>query len=196
MDEERKVVHKYQLGLSDRQEVEMPEGAEIVHAAEHQGSICLWAVVDPDAQTESRRFVVVGTGQEVGDGWAEHEFVGTAMVGEFVWHVFEDTFFEGKSQRLKGLESSVDKLKKKTETIERQLEDLENRVADAALEKSLDDIRKNMDDMQTQLKKLGRRVAKAALESSVGKLEKRTQMVEIDLYDLEHRVSTIEYDLS
>jgi hypothetical protein len=46
----------------------------------------MWALVDPNAPMEERRFETVGTGWSVGDGLRH---IKTSQDGEFVWHVFE-----------------------------------------------------------------------------------------------------------
>lgn len=72
-----------------RQCFEMPVGAKVLHVAEQNGLICLWAQVDPyETNLDSRYFHVVGTGNKIPD--KAGEFVGTALVGEFVFHLFEE----------------------------------------------------------------------------------------------------------
>jgi hypothetical protein len=72
-------------------EVELPEGAWILKINDHNGSIQLWALVDPTAEKESRRFLVQGTGHEITavDSIEDLLYMDTAKVNGFVWHVFE-----------------------------------------------------------------------------------------------------------
>lgn len=69
--------------------LDLPRGAEILSVREQGGNICLWALVDPQADQTTRRFVVIGTGHAVPDGplW----FLGTAHLagGQLDFHVFE-----------------------------------------------------------------------------------------------------------
>jgi hypothetical protein len=80
--------------------VSMPKGAQILHfGAQPSGGsptqlpvsrLYVWALVDPNAETEERLFAVVGTGQE----WREDpttgmRHVGSTQDGPFVWHLFE-----------------------------------------------------------------------------------------------------------
>lgn len=76
----------------------MPAGAEIIdvqvqidHASFRPGSklLCAWVIVNPEAQTMVRDFLVVGTGQELpGNATAESHIV-TLQDGLFVWHIFD-----------------------------------------------------------------------------------------------------------
>jgi hypothetical protein len=66
--------------------VEMPMGAQVVHAGFQGTRLCLWALVDPEAPAVPRRFLIVGTGQEITDHHLAH--VATWFEGPFVWHLF------------------------------------------------------------------------------------------------------------
>lgn len=62
---------------------------------------CIWALVDPEAEIEDRRFRVIGTGQEFEGTVSIHgkpyappvalEYVGTFFQYGHVWHLFERT---------------------------------------------------------------------------------------------------------
>lgn len=67
--------------------ITMPQGAETLHFGyqDHEGFV--WAKVDTDKPTELRRFIVVGTGFDIGDYAFKH--IGTALDGLLVWHLFE-----------------------------------------------------------------------------------------------------------
>ena len=80
-----KTVYKY--SLRSRASVELPAGAVVLHVGlDPQGQGAFWAFVDTDNDTETRRFVVTGTGHPVPDGL---EFLGTYVEGPFVWHAWE-----------------------------------------------------------------------------------------------------------
>jgi hypothetical protein len=66
----------------------MPEGSAIYHVGQQHGSVIIWARIDPEAETFERTFLIVGTGQDIPDGYCYH---GTVQIGDFVWHVFERT---------------------------------------------------------------------------------------------------------
>jgi hypothetical protein len=82
-------VYKYPLPVSDVVELEMPIGAEILYVDTQRGDVCLWARVEPGADTEARRFRFAGTGHELGDGVGRH--VGSCLMheGRLVFHIFE-----------------------------------------------------------------------------------------------------------
>lgn len=81
-----KVIYKYTFSILQTVTIKMPRGARIVHTGEQSGSVCMWAEVDTDAATESRVFVVYGTGQTINPA---HNYVGTVFIGPFVWHIYE-----------------------------------------------------------------------------------------------------------
>lgn len=83
-----KTIYKYQLELSAVQGVSMPEGAEILSAANQRGSVCIWAIVDPKAEPKTRLIEVFGTGHIL-PGAKSRRFIGTVLAEPFVWHVFE-----------------------------------------------------------------------------------------------------------
>lgn len=69
--------------------VKMPKGAGIISAQSQGDSVCIWAIVDPDAPLEERLFEVIGTGHEIPPG--KRRFIDTVqlMGGSLVFHVFE-----------------------------------------------------------------------------------------------------------
>ena len=86
------VIWKFELQITDLQEVTMPDGAELLSVANQNGSLCLWAMVDPDLSKEKRhRYIeIIGTGNPIlVDVAIDRKFIGTAVVSPFVWHVFE-----------------------------------------------------------------------------------------------------------
>ncbi len=82
-------VWKYQLRtISESQALEMPNGSILLRVDVQHGLITLWALVEPNLKPIMRRhFVVIATGQEFLADRAE--YVGTAFIGHFVWHIFE-----------------------------------------------------------------------------------------------------------
>ncbi len=82
-------IFKYALRVTDaRQTVLMPLGARILSVQNQNGNLTLWALVDDRRDQVPRKFLVVGTGQDF-DAFGL-EYVGTAQIGIFVWHVFEE----------------------------------------------------------------------------------------------------------
>lgn len=81
-------IFKYQLKVTDEQTIRMPKDAMILTAqAQGQFFICLWAIVDPDAEQEERTFEIIGTGNHV--SLRPREYIATVQLGLFVWHIFE-----------------------------------------------------------------------------------------------------------
>jgi hypothetical protein len=68
-------------------DVRMPRGARVVAVGRQAGRMQLWAVCDPDAEEETRRFVVFGTGQAGVP--PDAVYLGVVFDGIYVWHVFE-----------------------------------------------------------------------------------------------------------
>ena len=84
------VIWKYELEIADMQEVTMPDGAELLSVANQDGNLCLWAMVDPSKEKRRRYIEIIGTGNPIfTDMGVDREFIGTAVVNPFVWHVFE-----------------------------------------------------------------------------------------------------------
>lgn len=89
-----KTIWKYAVSLSDEVVIEMPKGAEILHAEIGRLSIrgvpaqiWIWAIVDRGAPIENRHFSIRGTGHDL--GFAAAHYIATLMDGPFVWHLFE-----------------------------------------------------------------------------------------------------------
>ena len=83
-----KTIWKFPLALVDAYPVDMPRGARILSVADQNGTLCLWAEVDPEAPCETRRIRIVGSGHPVPQE-PKLQFIGTAVQGPFVWHVYE-----------------------------------------------------------------------------------------------------------
>jgi hypothetical protein len=81
-----KTVYKYQLRGRYTTGLELPPQAQILSVQSQEGIPTLWALVDPQEETQQRYFRVVGTGWEIEE---EVNHIGTYMEGAFVWHVFE-----------------------------------------------------------------------------------------------------------
>jgi hypothetical protein len=83
-------VWKFPLFVVGSQEIDMPEGADIVSAQLQNGVPTLWALVDPAEEFEKRIFEIYGTGHPIaGEDKEFLVFVGTVQQGSLVWHIFE-----------------------------------------------------------------------------------------------------------
>jgi hypothetical protein len=79
-----KTVWKYPIGFAG--DLTMPEGARPLHVAVQRDTIQMWALVDTERPTVRRTFLACGTGHDIP---ANSVYIGTALMGQFVWHVFE-----------------------------------------------------------------------------------------------------------
>lgn len=66
--------------------IRIPKTWRAISAQMQDGTLTMWAIVDPDAPKTQVNVKVVGTGwPENLEGW---QFLSTVQDGEFVWHVF------------------------------------------------------------------------------------------------------------
>ncbi|MBC5835798.1 hypothetical protein G6N05_05310 [Flavobacterium sp. F372] len=62
METKNKTIWKFPLKPIDVNRVQMPVGSQILSAELQDGVICMWALVDPEAEIEIRKFGLIGTG--------------------------------------------------------------------------------------------------------------------------------------
>lgn len=70
----------------------MPRWAHVLSVGHQPTGICIWAIVDPKQEVETRRFRVFPTGMPLDEETFNHgpaPFIGTVQVGDLVWHIFE-----------------------------------------------------------------------------------------------------------
>lgn len=77
-------IFKYRI----ERQLEIPGGGKIVHVDVQDGAVTLWAEVDEEARTVTRRFRVIGTGWEFNPTGMVH--LATVMNGNAVWHIYEE----------------------------------------------------------------------------------------------------------
>jgi len=94
-------IWKYELEVADVQKIWMTKGAEILHVAGQEKSSLsqghayfgvfpmLWALIDPGAERVQRLIAVVGSGNPAPSEEDSAKYVGTAICGMMVWHVFD-----------------------------------------------------------------------------------------------------------
>lgn len=82
-------IYKFELEQTSKQKKLMPNGFRILHIAEQDGVICLWAMVDNSIPMETVSFEIHGTGHEIIPD-ANKRYVGTIIMQStgLVWHVF------------------------------------------------------------------------------------------------------------
>lgn len=87
-----KAIWKFILGVEDIQDIEMPEESEILTIQPQHDKICIWAIVNPRANKETRRFMIKGTGHIFDDAdLINTEYLGSVQTnaGSLIWHIFE-----------------------------------------------------------------------------------------------------------
>lgn len=72
-------------------ELEIPSGAEVLDVQVQSGEPQLWALVDPNASLELRRFVFFGTGHPISKENLRYVSTFQMLGGALVFHVFEET---------------------------------------------------------------------------------------------------------
>lgn len=83
-------IYKYELQVTDTQEILMKKGAKILSVQTQDEKICIWALVDENEIHERRFFHIYGTGHQI-NPIHKIKFVGTCQLhnGGLVFHVFE-----------------------------------------------------------------------------------------------------------
>ena len=84
-----KAIWKFPLHINAEQVIEMPAFSKVLAVQTQRDDAVMWALVDPSAVLESRKFVVAGTGNPLADEAERWDYIGTFQLGWFVWHVFE-----------------------------------------------------------------------------------------------------------
>jgi len=85
-------IWKYQLPDSGCVTLNLPKFAEILTVQMQRRIACLWALVDPKAETEQRTFLVAGTGHPIKED-GRLEYINTIQMfgGDLIFHIFEVT---------------------------------------------------------------------------------------------------------
>lgn len=87
----KQTVYKYPVPVEDEFTLEMPCGSHILCVQTQRDEAQIWAIVEPAAEPEERRFALRGTGHPVDDGLAGSNYIGTFQLdgGTLVFHLFE-----------------------------------------------------------------------------------------------------------
>jgi hypothetical protein len=83
------IVQKFPLNVSDRLELEMPRGAQLLHVAVVKARPCIWALVDESRPRVRRRFRLTATAEPIPDLVPEWKFVGSVLVGANDCHLWD-----------------------------------------------------------------------------------------------------------
>ena len=84
-----KTIWKYKLQVIDKQEIEMPDNAELLTVQVQRGVPCLWVKVDPNIPTRTYGIATYGTGHPIHQD--NQKYIDTYIIdeGALVFHVFE-----------------------------------------------------------------------------------------------------------
>jgi len=82
-------VLKFPINVSDRVELEMPRGAQLLHVGMARAKPCLWALVDETSPPVLRRFRLTATAEPIPDHHPDWKFVGSILVGANDCHLWD-----------------------------------------------------------------------------------------------------------
>lgn len=85
-----RVIYKYEV--TTEPDMQLPVGAKILTVGTQDLRVYLWAIVNPQANTETRRISYIGTGHTFSEENRRPEYIGTVHLPEvgLVWHIFEE----------------------------------------------------------------------------------------------------------
>lgn len=83
-------IWKFSIPQTDTFRLDLPSGARFLDVQVQHGAPQAWFLLDPDAEKEARRFVLVGTGHPVPEQ-EKLKHLGTFQLftGELIVHLFE-----------------------------------------------------------------------------------------------------------
>lgn len=91
----KRVIWKYQLEVTDVQDLEIPIGSILLSVQTQNEIPCLWALIyNTEAEKEIIRLRTMGTGNPINDeDFDPRDFLGTYQLknGAFIGHVFQVT---------------------------------------------------------------------------------------------------------
>jgi len=82
-------IYKYPIEPNDLIAIEMPKGARVLSVQAQRGVPCIWALVDPDAETAIRCFRIYGTGHPVSKPVLPYVGTFQSHGGDLVFHLFD-----------------------------------------------------------------------------------------------------------
>jgi hypothetical protein len=84
-----KTIWKFPLDIEDKVRIPLPIGAEFLSVQVQNETLCLWALVDPDAEKTMRYLSVYGTGHKIPDDPGRYISTFQMLGGRLVFHAFE-----------------------------------------------------------------------------------------------------------
>jgi len=92
-------IYKYDIAGSGAHRaigIDLPVAAKLLSVKMQDGRITLWAAVDPDIKTETRKFWVLGTGWGIPKGIALVPLDTVIDAFGYVWHVFVEADIDAR----------------------------------------------------------------------------------------------------
>lgn len=84
-----RTIWKETLKITNRQTIMLPKEAILFSVGNKHGMLCLWFFVEDSNQPEEPREIeIIGTGNPIPEG--SRRFIGTVIMDQFTWHVFEN----------------------------------------------------------------------------------------------------------
>lgn len=82
-------IYKYPLIPNDIIKIKLPKGAIILTAQSQFDVPCIWALVNPNIETEERLFKIIGTGYDISE--SNLIYIDTIQIsaGTLIFHIFE-----------------------------------------------------------------------------------------------------------
>lgn len=89
-----RVIYKYDISSGGgRFFIDLPSEAHILSVETQHNGVKIWALVNPEVETETRELFLIGTGHIIADELVERlEYIGTFKTdpkGTFIFHLFE-----------------------------------------------------------------------------------------------------------
>jgi hypothetical protein len=87
-----KTIHKFPLHASDLTVLDLPVGAQVLHAGAQRGTPCVWVLLDTDEpDIRPRRIGMFGTGHPASKHATAGNYVDTVFLhgGDLVFHIFD-----------------------------------------------------------------------------------------------------------
>lgn len=91
-------IHRFTLTPKPLVKIKMPVGAVIMDTQPGSSGLSVWAMVDPEAKSESRFFAIVPTGQPIPNGW-DMVHLKTVVTNNGALHLFEVPAHVAKSMK-------------------------------------------------------------------------------------------------
>lgn len=84
-----KRIFKYTIEVTDKQTVKLPVDSLVISVLNQNDHLVIYALVDDEeTEMEEKTIRIFGTGYPVDVEEFDYNFLGSVMMGEFVWHIF------------------------------------------------------------------------------------------------------------